>query len=452
MTTRLREIAIPDFGAIAPPSPLGGQRYADRCRRALSAAGTDWLVAYADREHFANVMFLSGFEPRFEEALLLLGPREARVLVTGNECLSYAALSPLPGLEVRLSQTMSLPGQDRSRAPRLTDVLREAGIGGGDSVGLVGWKYLEPAEWDGGEPPPFVPAAYLEAIRRVAGAVIDRTEVLLHPEHGQRSIIDADQIAIFEAGAARSSEMVWNALSRIRPGDREWEAAARMGYRGEPLNVHTMLASGNAAMGPVVGLASPGNRTIERGDGVSTAVGLWGGLTARAGLVTDGDADFEELASRYFDALVQWYAVADVGVAGGDLNDAVSETLARGGLRSLLNPGHLTGHEEWSNTPVRPGSAERLRSGMHMQVDVIPAPMKDGWALNCEDCIVFADQALRDDLASRHPEVWRRIEARRRFMAVELGVAVAASVLPLSSTPLCLPPFWLRSERIFCRV
>lgn len=449
MTIRLREITIPDFGPISAPAPLGGERYAQRCQSARASAGTDWLILYSDREHLANVMFLSGFEPRFEEALLLLGPQDQHIIITGNECVSYAARSPLPGLEVRLSQTMSLLGQDRTSAPKLMDVLRDAGIGPGDSVGVVGWKYLDAEEWDGGEPPSFLPAAYLEAIRRVAGAVIDRTDVMLHPETGQRSIIDADQIAIFEAAAARSSEMVWNALSQIRPGDREWEAAARMTYRGEPFNVHTMLASGNAATGPVIGLASPGNRVIERGDGVSTAVGLWGGLTARAGLVTEEDAAFEALAANYFEGLLSWYAVADIGVAGGQLHSHVSETLARNGLGSMLNPGHLTGHEEWSNTPIRPGSSEPIRSGMHMQVDVIPTPVQDGWALNCEDSVVFADAALRSELADRHPDVWRRMESRRQFMTDQLGVRLAPSVLPLSSTPMCLPPCWMRSDRIF---
>jgi hypothetical protein len=452
MTITLRPIAIPDFGPIAEPPALPADRYAARCDAALAAAGTDWLCVYADREHLANVMFLSGFEPRFEEALLLLGPGGRRVLVTGNECVPYAVVSPLPGLEVRLSQTMSLPGQDRTQAPRLTDVLRAIGIGAGDRVGMVGWKYLEPEEWEGeGEAPGFVPAPYLAAVSQVAGMVVDRTRVLLHPEQGQRSIIDADQIAIFEAAAARGSEMVWSILSQLRPGDREADGAERMRYRGEPFNVHAMLASGNAATGPVIGLASPGTRRIEQGDGVSTAVGLWGGLTARAGLVDDANDDFVAVAAAYFKALVRWYAVADIGVTGGDLYAAVTGTLAEGGLRSLLNPGHLTGHEEWSTSPVRPDSPERLRSGMHMQVDVIPMPIRDGWALNCEDSVVFADAALRAEIAERHPAVWARMQARRAFMRDTLGVAVADAVLPLSSTPLCLAPLWLRSDLIFCQ-
>lgn len=453
MSFSLGPVSLPDFGPIAPPIPLPPDRYAARADAALTAAGTDWLCVYADREHLANVMFLSGFEPRFEEALLLLGRGGRRIIITGNECLSYAARATMPGLEVRLSQTMSLLGQDRTAAPRLTDVLRDSGIRAGDSVGVVGWKYLEPEEWDEGEPPSFLPAAYLEAIRRVAGAegVVDRTAVLLHPERGQRSIIDADQIAIFEAAAARGSEMVWNVVQSLRPGDTERDAALRMGYRGEPLNVHTMLASGDAAAGAVIGLASPGWRQIAKGDGVSTAVGMWGGLTARAGLLDDSDDAFVATAAAYIEGLAAWYAAADIGVAGGDLHAATVETLARGGLRSMLNPGHLTGHEEWSHTPVRPGSGERIRSGMHMQVDVIPTPMRDGWALNCEDSIVFADGALRTQIAGRHPDVWRRIQARRVFMAEVIGVPVADSVLPLSSTPLCLAPLWLLSDHLLIR-
>jgi hypothetical protein len=45
----------------------------------------------------------------------------------------------------------------------------------------------------------------------------------------------------------------------------------------------------------------------------------------------------------------------------------------------------------------------------------------------------------------------QRIEARRRFMRDELGVDVKANILPMSSTPLYLPPFWLRPEHVLVR-
>jgi hypothetical protein len=174
-------------------------------------------------------------------------------------------------------------------------------------------------------------------------------------------------------------------------------------------------------------------------------------LSSRAGLLDTGNDAFQKTASAYFEGLLGWYETADIGVTGGALHEAVVGKLAEGGLRSALNPGHLTGHEEWMNSPVRPGSTEKLASGMPFQVDVIPVPMPAGWTLNCEDPVTFADRALRDELKSRHPDCFARIEARRAFMRDELGVAVKDCILPLSSTPLCLPPFWLRPDHLLAR-
>jgi len=36
-----------------------------------------------DREHLANIAFLFGHDPRFEEAQLLVGPRNRRILTVG---------------------------------------------------------------------------------------------------------------------------------------------------------------------------------------------------------------------------------------------------------------------------------------------------------------------------------------------------------------------------------
>jgi hypothetical protein len=89
---------------------------------------------------------------------------------------------------------------------------------------------------------------------------------------------------------------------------------------------------------------------------------------------------------------------------------------------------------------------------MPFQVDIIPTPMRDGWALNCQDRIVFAAAALPAALKARHPGVVERIEARRNFVRDKLGIAIRDSILPLSSTPLCLPPFWLSARRLLARV
>ncbi|MDW6022450.1 Xaa-Pro aminopeptidase [Mesorhizobium sp. BAC0120] len=453
MAPILKTVTPPVFDLPGEQPQVPAETFAARADAAFARAGKDWLIVYADREHFGNIAFLSGFEPRFEEAFLLLGRGGRRVLITGNESESYAPLARLPGVEVLLAQSLSLPGQDRSQHPRLADRLRDAGLKAGDSVALAGWKYLEAQEEDEPAHAFFVPAAYVQMVERVvgrSGSLSDATAVLMHPETGLRTQVDVDQIAAWEWSATRCSLALWQIVSGVREGDTEYDAVARMRYTGEPINVHTMFAS--AAPGePVIGLRSPTARRLRRGDGVTTALGFWGALSSRAGLLdTENDA-FQAKASGYFEALCTWYAAADIGIAGGDLYAAVVETLARAGLRSALNPGHLTGHEEWMHTPVRPGSSDRIRSGMPFQVDVIPVPMSAGQALNCEDPVTFADEALRAELVARHPDCAARIEKRRTFMRDVLGVEVKPSILPLSATPLMLPPFWLTPERVFAR-
>jgi hypothetical protein len=453
MTIALKRIALPDFGPLATEQPVvPNATFAARAEAAYKTAGKDWLVVYADREHFGNIAFLTGFEPRFEEAFLLLGPGGKRVLITGNESESYAAITQLPGVEVLRSQTLSLMGQDRSIDPRLADRLRDAGLKNGDTVGLVGWKYFEPEESDETAAPFFVPSAYVTLIARIVGdgSIADATRVLMHPETGLRAIVDADQIAQWEWAATRVSLAVRAIVEGVRIGQTEFEAAAGMAYAGDPLNVHTMLAT-SAPGEALIGLRSATGRRLQRGHGITTAVGFWGALSSRAGLLETANDDFLPVASAYFEGLARWYEVADIGVTGGDLYAAVAEQLGKASLKSALNPGHLTGHEEWMHSPVRPGSAERLRSGMPFQVDVIPTPVRAGWALNCEDPVTFADATLRAELEAKHPDVAARIEARRRFVADELGIVIKDSILPLSSTPLWLPPFWLAPDHALVR-
>jgi hypothetical protein len=450
MAVALAPIALPDFGAIGDQPQIPAATYAARADAAIARAGTDWLVIYADREHFGNMMFLSGFEPRFEEALLLLGRRGERVLITGNESESYAALAPLPGLTVLRAQSFSLMGQDRTRDPRLADVLTAAGIKKGDSIGLVGWKYLMPEEDAAAALQFFVPHFIVALLERLAGAVTDATPVLMHAETGLRAVVDVDQIAAFEWAAAKCSSALWRVVANVREGDSEFSALSRLGYEGDPLNVHTMFAS--AAPGEaVIGLRSPIARVLRRGDGVTTALGFWGALSSRAGLLDEENDEFLARATTYFEALATWYETADIGTTGSALFEAVTGRLRAGGLDSALNPGHLGSHEEWLNSPVRPGSAERLASGMVFQVDVIPVPMPAGQALNCEDAVVFADAPLRAELARKYPAASARIEQRRRFMADALGVPLKDAILPLSSTPLYLPPFWLRPNHVLTR-
>jgi hypothetical protein len=240
---------------------------------------------------------------------------------------------------------------------------------------------------------------------------------------------------------------VFGLVRGARPGMSEMAAARLLDYAGQPMSMHPIFVSGK---GEINGLRSASAKIVEYGDGVSAAVGYWGSLVCRAGMML-GEVD-EEYLTRfvfpYFRVIGTWYGMIGIGVAGGDIFDTISQTFAGTGLHSSLNPGHLTSYDEWVHSPIRPSSNERLASGMAVQTDIIPVPMPTGRALNCEDTIALADAGLRAEIRSAYPEMWRRIEARRQFMAEALGIRLAEEVLPLTDGTAYFPPFWLASDLV----
>ncbi|MGB5433914.1 MAG: hypothetical protein WBO21_12960, partial [Acidimicrobiia bacterium] len=89
-----------------------------------------------------------------------------------------------------------------------------------------------------------------------------------------------------------------------------------------------------------------------------------------------------------------------------------------------------------------------LRSGMALQVDVIPATGTDYFTTNIEDGIALADDTLRTQFSAKYPAAWQRIQERRRFMSDALGITLHADVLPFSNIPAYLPPFVLSPSRV----
>ena len=87
-----------------------------RPAKRASAAGYDALLVYGDREHFANLAYLTGYDPRFEEALLVLLPGRKPALLLGNEGMAYSGVSPVE-IERVLYQSFSLLGSRAALAP-----------------------------------------------------------------------------------------------------------------------------------------------------------------------------------------------------------------------------------------------------------------------------------------------------------------------------------------------
>ena len=447
-TARLAEIHLPDFGRPAATPEIPAEIYAgrlERLRDRMQRAGYDRIVVYADREHSANLAWLTGFDPRFEEAILIVGPTGQPAILVGNECYVMAGAAPLP-MRRSLFQDLSLPGQPRDRSRPLQELFGDEGVAAGSRVGVIGWKpYAEATMLD-------IPSFLADELRRIVGSggVVENANCLLiDAADGLRVDNEVEGLAAMEAAACTTSSGVRSLIHGLHPGLRERDAVALLGWDGSPLSCHLMLTAGPRA---AFGLLSPGDRPIERGDPFTVAFGIWGALNCRAGFVVegpeelpDGAGDYvERLVGPYFAAVAEWYGALHIGQTGGALHDIIDRHLGDPFFGIFLNPGHQIGLDEWVNSPIRPGSRIELRSGMAFQVDIIPATGTPYFTTNIEDGLALADESLRDAFAARYPDAWSRIQARRSFMADELGIELHPDVLPFSNIPAFLPPYLLR--------
>ena len=451
LSARLAPVDLPSFGRPAATPDVPPARYAERLERVrarMTERGLDRIVVYADREHSANLAWLTGFDPRFEEAILIVAPDDDPLVLTGNECYGMAGAAPL-AMRRELHQDLSLPSQPRDRSRPLRDILGDEGIVEGARVGVIAWKpFTDRATHD-------APAFLVDALRAAVastGGVENVTDLLVDPADGLRVLNEVEQLAAMEAAAVTTSEGVRNLITNLRPGLRERDAVALLGWDGSPLSCHLMLTAGERAR---LGLLSPGDREIQRGDPFTTAFGVWGSLTCRAGFVAADAGDLppdirdyvERLVGPYFAAIAEWYGALHVGQTGGALQAIIDRHLGDPFFGIFLNPGHQISLDEWVNSPVWPGSTVELRSGMALQVDVIPATGTPWFTTNIEDTIALADDGLRADFAAAYPDAWTRIQARRAFMASVLGIELHPDVLPFSNIPAWLPPFLLGADR-----
>jgi hypothetical protein len=420
----------------------------ERLRVKMDERRYDQLVVWADREHSANLAFLTGFDPRFEEAALVVGRADQPALLLGNECYGTAEAAPLPMRRVRF-QDLSLPSQPRDESQPLGHILRDAGIGPGSRVGVVGWKtYARRTAIE-------APAFLVDELREITGAtelVENATDLLIDSLDGLRVVNEVEQLAAFEWAACQTSRAVGAVLRGVQPGMTEREAAQLLAWNGAPLSCHLMLTAGPRAR---YGLLSPGDRPIERGDPFTIAFGIWGALNCRAGfLVEDGSELPDEvkdyvarLVAPYFETVAEWYGALRVGQVGGALQAIVDRRLGDPFYGIFINPGHQLHLDEWVNSPVFPDSTIELRSGMALQCDIIPATGTAYFTTNIEDGVALADESLRSQFSARYPDAWQRIQARRTFMTDTLGIDLHPDVLPFSNLAAHLPPFLLRVDR-----
>jgi len=442
----IAEVKLPEFGAetSCPQVPL--RVYQARLSAAveqMQRAGMGFLVVYADREHSANLAYLTGFDPRFEESILLLSSDGRKKLVVGNECMGFLPDAGLE-LEVELFQDFSLMGQPRGQSRPLRVILGDFGLREGCRVGCVGWKCYDPSLVAAGQAAIDAPAYLADTLRDLAGAanVAGAVALFTDPVEGLRIVNEPEQIALFEYASAITSRGVRRVIEHLRVGVAEQDLAHLLDAGPLPLSCHAMIG-----FGP------------KLGDPFTIGFGVAGSLTCRAGEIAEGPADlpaelrefYPAYAANYFEVVAAWYAAVAVGRTAGQVCEAVEARRDSKLYRFAVNPGHYIHADEWVHSPFTPGSPVKLRSGMAIQMDIIPVSSGPFCYVNAEDGIVLADEALRHEIAARFPGMWRRIQARRQFMMGQLGLELNESVLPLSNTPTCLPPYALAPDSVFVR-
>lgn len=446
----------PFWGLPSMQPILPDEVYQRRLANALGIMKTnalDFMLIYADREHYGNFDYLVGYGPRFEEGLLVLDASGTVHAVLGNECANLYKYSRIPSKGI-LCQAFSLPNQPMDKHKDIGQILTEIGIGKSHTIGIVGWKLMYPIY--GSRKIFDAPSFIVESVKELVGEenILNATDFFIHPEYGIRCINDAHEIAYFEFGGTCASDSVQQILLNFRTGMNEVEIS-RLGTEGGLATsaFPKVLAGKRMDMGMV----SPTTNELHLGDRFQASIPLIGGLTCRRGFAAYSEADLPEkardyldvIAKPYFATVANWYEKIGIGVSGGDIYDMVETTYPKAKYGWFLNPGHLIGTEEWMASPIYPGSSTTLKSGMCLQMDIIPSTEPHYAAPNAEDGVALADESLRRDLKQKYPEVHDRIEKRRDFMINTLNINIRPEVLPLSNLAGLYRPFMLNRDKAF---
>lgn len=456
----LKEMDWPQIGSAAPlpaPSVEEMENRIAKCRQMMNERKLSHLVVFGDREHFANLMYLTHFDPRFEDAILIINQTDAPLILVGNECVSHLTISPLYNakkLRYERYQPLSLLGQPRDESRSLEAILKSEHIDESSKVGCIGWTYFNGQEFADYQTRIEIPAYIVDALRDICGRsnVVNASDILMAPSYGLRAKCSPYEIAVFEFANVMASEGMKNLLKNFRTGVTDYELVKEYQYTGYPLNCHIGIkSSGNQH----IGLSSPVGAEIRKGDPCSTNIGYWGSNICRAGWVAESDDDLPEKAkgyvdnyvAAYFRACAKWFESMKIGTKGRVFRELIDEYLPFDKFAVYLNPGHLIHMDEWLSTPIYAGSDEEIQSGMYMQVDII-VRSPNYFSTRMEDGIVIADSQLRAELKEQYPDVYQRCMARREFMIQQLGFTLPEEVLPLSNMTGIIAPFFLNYKRI----
>ena len=447
----LEEFEGPVIGEKKAPVPLSEetmQGRKDRLLQKMKEENLDTLLVYEDLEHGSNFEYLTGFLTRFEEALLVLHKDGKAFLLLGNENMKLVSHSRIKAEGIHVP-FFSLPNQPMEDEKKFAEYLKEAGLQCGSRVGIVGWKMFTGHRTDPGTMFE-VPYYIVEAVREITTEITNRSDLFIGGSKGIRTVNNAEEIAHYEYGAALAGNCMHHAVEQIEEGRTEMEIAGCLCADGQPHSVITIAATGKRFEKANL---YPTDKKIRLQDCISLTTGYKGGLSSRAGYAVRKREELpgqtydyiEKLAAPYFGAVVEWLESIKTGMTGGELYQKIEEVLSRENYHWSLNPGHLTADEEWMSSPIYEGSEEILKSGMLLQIDIIPSLQGYG-GCGCESTVALADQKLQEEIRRKNPELFLRFMQRRGYMEKVLHIRLSEEVLLMSDTVAYYRPFFLNKK------
>lgn len=448
-----RPVSKPELDCSNKPVLLDDKTMEERYQKILSKMqneNMDTLVVYGDLEHGSNFEYLTGFLPRFEEALLVIHKNGENFMLMGNENLNKVSSARIKATAVH-APYFSLPNQPMSMEKNFRELLLEAKICESSCVGIAGWKNFTSQREDNAQLYD-VPSMIVDEIKGIVGEAgkVKNATYFFIGNKGARCINNVNEIEHYEYGAALASDAMLKAMDALEVGVSELELGSILNAQGQRNSVVTIAASGKRF---VKANLYPTDNTVKVGDPISLTVAYKGGLSSRAGYAVQECAQLSEstrdyvdkVVKPYYHAYVTWLEEVHCGMQGKEVYDRIQQVLPKEIYHWSLCPGHLVADEEWMSSPIYDGSEEVLESGMLFQIDIIPSV--SGYAgTSAESTVLLADEKLQEEIQKQAPKLWKRIQKRREYLELELHIALHPELLPMCSTVAYLRPLLLNKE------
>jgi len=297
----------------------------------------------------------------------------------------------------------------------------------------------------------------LRRLTRATGAVENATGILIDAADGLRVINEVEQLAAFEYASCQTSDGIRRLLFGLAPaiagGLTEAEAVRLLRWNGMPLSCHLMLSAGPRAS---LGMLSPGDRRIERGDRFTAASVCGARSPAGPASSVAGPEELSpsigdyvgRLVGPYFEAITEWYGALHVGQTGGALQQIIDPFRIGDPFFGVSpsNPGQPNPQRRVGELAYLPRIADRTEvghgpSGRRSSRQRVPTTSRPisrmGWP-----CRPVAARHFR----ANFPDGLEPHTGSTPIHGRCARIVLHPDVLPFSNIPAYLPPFLLRPD------